>query len=166
MMKGPGGLDAESPAYKEWDDLVKHFFRQVVKRVQERPELVVEMLFSKIPATHFFLEHGYDREVITRTPRAPAELEVKPGMELPEQIGVAVGVLINQSKLDALQWIREVLTSAAEERKAWEDAEEARRTLAAAERPEGEEVPEDPDTENSKPPPIRKCEILSSLAFR
>ncbi|KAF2852181.1 drug resistance protein MdrA [Plenodomus tracheiphilus IPT5] len=157
MMKGPGGLDAESPAYKEWDDFVKHFFRQVVKRVQERPELVVEMLFSKIPATMFFLEHGYDRELTVRAPRAPAELEVKPGMEYPEQIGVAVGVLVNQSKSDALRWIRDVLTSAVEERKAWEDADEARKLLAAAELGEGVtgavEDPE-PEAETLKPPSI------------
>ncbi|KAI4613008.1 Topoisomerase 1-associated factor 1 [Alternaria sp. BMP 0032] len=155
MMKGPGGLDPESPAYREWDDFVKHFFRQVVKRVQERPELVVEMLFDKIPATIFFLEHGYDREIHTRAPRAPAELEVKPGMELPDQIGVAVGVLVNQSKSDALRWVRDVLTSAAEERKAWEEAAEAQKALVAdvEERPEGE-APENPDTETSKPPSI------------
>ncbi|KAI4619741.1 Topoisomerase 1-associated factor 1 [Alternaria metachromatica] len=155
MMKGPGGLDPESPAYREWDDFVKHFFRQVVKRVQERPELVVEMLFDKIPATIFFLEHGYDREIHTRAPRAPAELEVKPGMELPDQIGVAVGVLVNQSKSDALRWVRDVLTSAAEERKAWEEAAEAQKALVAdvEERPEGE-APGHPDTETSKPPSI------------
>jgi len=157
MLKGPGGLDADSPAYKEWDEFVKHFFRQVVKKVQERPELVVEMLFSKIPATLFFLDHGYDREVTVRAPRAPAELEVKPGMELPEQIGVAVGVLINQSKSDALRWVRDVLTSASEERKAWEDADEARKARAAAERPEGEEAPDDAEAESPKPPSIRKC---------
>lgn len=156
MMKGPGGLDPESPAYKEWDELVRYFFRQVVKRVQERPELVVEMLFSKIPATIFFLEHGYDRELPTRAPRAPAELEVKPGMELPEQIGVAVGVLVNQQKSDALRWVRDILTSAAEERKAWEDADEARKLLAAAEKPDGEQAPEEPETEPSKAPSI--CE--------
>ncbi|KAI4656134.1 Topoisomerase 1-associated factor 1 [Alternaria ventricosa] len=155
MMKGPGGLDPESPAYREWDDFVKHFFRQVVKRVQERPELVVEMLFDKIPATIFFLEHGYDREIHTRAPRAPAELEVKPGMELPDQIGVAVGVLVNQSKSDALRWVRDVLTSAAEERKAWEEAAEAQKALVGnvEERPE-DEAPENPDTETSKPPSI------------
>ncbi|KAH6859079.1 timeless protein-domain-containing protein [Alternaria rosae] len=155
MMRGPGGLDPESPAYREWDDFVKHFFRQVVKRVQERPELVVEMLFDKIPATIFFLEHGYDREIHTRAPRAPAELEVKPGMELPDQIGVAVGVLVNQSKSDALRWVRDVLTSAAEERKAWEEAAEAQKALVAdvEERPEGEAA-EVPDTETSKPPSI------------
>ncbi|OWY47502.1 timeless-like protein [Alternaria alternata] len=155
MMKGPGGLDPESPAYREWDDFIKHFFRQVVKRVQERPELVVEMLFSKIPATIFFLEHGFDKEVNTRAPRAPAELEVKPGMELPDQIGVAVGVLVNQSKSDHLRWVRDVLTSAAEERKAWEEAAEAQKALVtdAEERPEGEAAA-DSDAETSKPPSI------------
>lgn len=163
MMKGPGGLDADSPAYKEWDDFVKHFFRQVVKKVQERPELVVEMLFSKIPATLFFLEHGYDREVTVRAPRAPAELEVKPGMELPEQIGVAVGVLVNQSKSDALRWVRDVLTSASEERKAWEDADEARKALAAAERPEGEDAPVEDEAESPKPPSIGKCSTCRRL---
>ncbi|KAL5120666.1 Topoisomerase 1-associated factor 1 [Pleosporales sp. CAS-2024a] len=154
MIKGPGGLDMESPAYKEWDEFVKHFFRQVVKKVQERPELIVEMLFSKIPATLFFLQHGYDREITRSTPRAPAELEVKPGMELPEQIGVAVGVLINQQKSDALHWVRDVLTSAVEERKAWEDADEARKALAAADRPEGEEPAGDAEAETLKPPSI------------
>ncbi|KAH7400701.1 topoisomerase 1-associated factor 1 [Phaeosphaeria sp. MPI-PUGE-AT-0046c] len=154
MMKGPGGLDPEQPAYREWDDLVKHFFRQVVKNVQERPELVVEMLFSKIPATIFFLEHGYDREIVTRAPRAPAELEVKPGMEISEQIGVAVGILVNQSKMDAVQWVRDVLTSAAEERKAWEDADEARKAIAAAERPEGEDGSAEHEADSPKPPSI------------
>ncbi|EMD89355.1 hypothetical protein COCC4DRAFT_72069 [Bipolaris maydis ATCC 48331] len=155
MMKGPGGLDPESPVYKEWDEFMKHFFRQVVKKVQERPELVVEMLFSKIPATLFFLEHGYEREVPTKAPRAPAELEVKPGLEPPEQIGVAVGVLVNQSKSDALRWVRDVLTSAAEERKAWEEAAEAQKLLTAeVEHPEGEAPTEDTEAETAKPPSI------------
>jgi replication fork protection complex subunit Tof1/Swi1 len=156
MMKGPGGLDPESPAYREWDDFVKHFFKQVVKRVQERPELVVEMLFSKIPQTIFFLEHGFDREIHTRAPRAPAELEVKPGMELPDQLGVAVGVLVNQQKTDALHWVRDILTSAAEERKAWEDAAEAQKALVTAENPENEKTTEDPEAETPKASSICK----------
>jgi replication fork protection complex subunit Tof1/Swi1 len=161
MMKGPGGLDPESPAYREWDDFVKHFFRQVVKRVQDRPELVVEMLFSKIPATIFFLEHGYDREIHTRAPRAPAELEVKPGMELADQIGVAVSVLVNQSKSDALRWVRDVLASAAEERNAWEEAAEAQKALVTG--AEGDAAAEDPEAETSKPPSI--C-MYDSIARR
>jgi replication fork protection complex subunit Tof1/Swi1 len=156
MIKGPDGLDPESPSFKEWEELVRHFFRTVVKRVQERPELVVEMLFSKIPATIFFLEHGYDREITKRAPRAPAELEVKPGMEKPEQVGVAVGVLVNQHKSDALRWVREILTSATEERKAWEEMEEARKAIAVGENPDAEPSVEDSETEAPKPPSIRK----------
>jgi replication fork protection complex subunit Tof1/Swi1 len=155
MMKGPGGLDPGLPIYKEWDGFVLHFFRKVVKKVQERPELVVEMLFSKIPQTLFFLEHGHDRELPTRIPRAPAELEVKPGMEKFEQIGVGVGVLVNQQKSDALHWIRDILISAADEREAWEAADAARKEMAAAEALEGEVASEDPDAESPTPSSIR-----------
>lgn len=156
MIKGPEGLDPESPSFKEWEDFVRHFFRTVVKRVQERPELIVEMLFSKIPQTLYFLEHGHDREVPTKTPRAPAELEVKPGMEKPEQIGVAVGVLVNQQKLDALQWVRDVLTSAVEERKAWEDMEEARKEREAALNADEDAPAANEEAETPKPTSIGK----------
>lgn len=146
MIKGPEGLDQELPCFKEWDEFVRHFFRVVVKRVERTPELIVEMLFSKIPATIFYLEHGYEREVPTWIPRAPGELEVKPGMEKPDQIGVAVGVLVNQNKSDALRWLREVLSSASEERKLWEEMDEQRRSAAA----EGE------DHDSPDPPSIGK----------
>ncbi|KAF2872138.1 timeless protein-domain-containing protein [Massariosphaeria phaeospora] len=152
MIKGPEGLDPELPSFKEWEEFTRHFFRTVVKRVQERPELIVEMLFSKIPASIFYLEHGHDKELPIRTPRAPAELEVKPGMKKSEQVGVAVGVLVNQQKSDALRWVRDLLSSAAEERKAWEDMEEARKAVAVV---DGETVAEDnSESEAPKPPSI------------
>lgn len=132
MIKGPGGIDPESPAFKEWEELIRQLFRRAIRKLEERPELLVEMLFSKIPSTMFFLEHGYDREVVSRAPRPPAELEVKPGMEHKDQIGVAVGILIDQNKSDALAWIKKVLNSAAEERKAWEDMEASRKASQQA----------------------------------
>jgi replication fork protection complex subunit Tof1/Swi1 len=165
MIKGPEGLDSTSPSFKEWEEFVKYFFRAVVKRIQERPELVVEMLFSKMPQTIFFLEHGYDRELPTRTPRAPAELEVKPGMEMPEQIGVAVGVLVNQQKSDALHWVRDILSSAVEERKAWEDMHEAQKEIAAAADPEGQAATDQDDTEAPRPPSICKSGNHSVICF-
>ncbi|KAL5426667.1 Topoisomerase 1-associated factor 1 [Paraphaeosphaeria minitans] len=154
IINGPEGLDPDSPSFKEWEEFVRHFFRTVVKRIQDRPELIVEMLFSKIPQTIFFLEHGYDRELPTRTPRAPAELEVKPGMDRPEQIGVAVGVLVNQQKSDALHWVRDILNSAVEERKAWEDMHEAQKELTAAVEPEGQATIGQDEAEAPKPPSI------------
>jgi replication fork protection complex subunit Tof1/Swi1 len=53
--------------------------------------------------------------------------------------------------------VRDVLTSAVEERKAWEDAAEARKALEAAELLDGEDAPADTEAEPSKPPSIRKC---------
>ncbi|KAF2098057.1 timeless-domain-containing protein [Rhizodiscina lignyota] len=123
MIKGPGGLDPDSPSFKEWEELIRHLFRQAIKKVQERPELIVEMLFSKINATMFYLEHGYDKEVVKRPPRPPADLEVKPGLALKDQIAVVVTVLVLEAKFDLLGWLKGVLGSAAEERKAWEDSE-------------------------------------------
>ncbi|PNS17159.1 Phosphatidylinositol 3-kinase tor2 [Sphaceloma murrayae] len=125
LIKGPNGLDSKmdkkSGVFREWEELVKQVFRRCIKKVQERPELIVEMLFTKIPNTLYYLEHGYDKEVIKSAPRAPAELEVKPGMDHMQEIGVAVGALINQGKLDALVWIKSVLSKAVEERQSWED---------------------------------------------
>jgi replication fork protection complex subunit Tof1/Swi1 len=129
MIRGPEGLDSNSPAFKEWEELVRQVFRRLVKRLQDRPGLMVEMLFSKIPATIFYLEHGYDKEV-SRIPRPPAELEVKPGMEWDEQIGVAVGVLIDQNKSDAIGWVKDIITNAKDERQAWLEAEVAQKAAA------------------------------------
>lgn len=163
MIKGPEGLDTESPAFKEWEEFVRHFFRSLVKRVQERPELVVEMLFSKIPATIYYLEHGHDRELPTRTPRPPAQLEVKPGMEAADEVGVAVGVLVNQQKSDALRWLRGVLTSAVEERKGWEEMEQARKQIAAQANLEGDVPVDDQEEETPKPPSI--CELAYTASY-
>jgi len=157
MIKGPEGLDPDFPSFKEWDEFIRHFFRTVVKRMQERPELVIEMLFSKIPATIFYLEHGYERDMPTRIPRAPVELIVKPGLDKPEQIGVIVGVLVNQQKSDALRWVRDVLSSAIEERKAWEEMEEARKATTILTTTEGKAVVDTTEEpEPPKPPSICK----------
>ncbi|TKX26420.1 hypothetical protein C1H76_1382 [Elsinoe australis] len=125
LIKGPNGLDTKvdrkSAVFKEWEELVKQIFRRCIKKVDERPQLVVEMLFSKIPNTLFFLEYGYEKEVIKAAPRAPAEMEIKPGMDHLAEIGVAVGALINQGKLDALAWVKTVLNNAVDERRSWED---------------------------------------------
>ncbi|EON65369.1 hypothetical protein W97_04607 [Coniosporium apollinis CBS 100218] len=151
MIKGPEGLSTEMSIFQDWQELVRQLFRKVTKKVQERPELMVEMLFSKIPNTMFYLEHGYERELQTRTPRAPAELEVKPGMERKDQIGVAVSVLVNQNKSDALAWIKNILTSAVDERQAWEAEAEARKATSSALEPPN--APESPTEQAAAPNP-------------
>lgn len=126
LIKGPEGMNRDDPTYRDWDELVRQVFRKMVKRMEERPALGVELLFSKIPSTLFYLEHGFEKKVHKSSPKLPAELEVKPGMDKDQQLGVAVSLLINQSKSDHLEWVRGVLTSASAERKNWEDDAETR----------------------------------------
>lgn len=148
MVKGPGGLIKESVTFRDWQELVKQLFRRCLKIVDQRRELMVEMLFTKIPSTLFYLENGYDMEVTKSKPRPPAELVVKPGMTDEENIGVTVSVLVNQGKLDALAWVKTVLLSSVEERKAWEDEQEARATIEkVSENPN--EAPAPPSDENT-----------------
>lgn len=129
MIKGPQGLDVsvdrKSAHFVEWEDLCRHVFRKCLRKLEERPELIVELLFTKMTSSLYFLTHGIDQEVVKKAPRPPAELEVKPGMSHEEEIGVAVGVLIDQGKLDALQWIKHTLANAADERKSWQDMQSA-----------------------------------------
>ncbi len=120
MIKGPGGLDPELPMYKEWEELVRQVFRRLTRKLQETPELVVEMLFSKVNSTIFFLEHGYEKEQPKKTPRAPAELVVKGQFSQDEQIGIVVTALLDEGNSEALDWLKRVLSNAADEREAWE----------------------------------------------
>lgn len=155
MIKGPDSLDPELAAFKEWEELVKQIFRRAVKKIQERPELIVEMLFSKIPATLFYLEHGYEEERVTRPPRPPAELEVKPGMTKEERVGVAVGLLINNTMIEQLKWVKSMLLTAANERKSWEDLEVARKETAGAMAAATDELASQ-SVEHAQAPSIRK----------
>ena len=134
MIKGPEGLDSSGPAFREWEELVRQLYKKLVRKMQQRPELAVELLFSKIRPTLFYLEHGYEEQTTASKPRAPATLEVKGALSRDEQIGVAVAVLYD-SKIEHINWVAEVLTDAASERQSWEAEAAARRLEAGAEDP-------------------------------
>jgi replication fork protection complex subunit Tof1/Swi1 len=146
MVKGPGGLDTSNPAWKEWDELTRQLIKKLVRKMEKRPELAVEMLFSKTNATANFLEYGYTKQTASTKIRAPAELEVKPGMAKDEQIGIAVTALLDQDKHDAVGWVKGALTSAFNERQSWE-------TEAAAQVAGQENPPSDPLETTEKPTP-------------
>ncbi|KAI9673442.1 MAG: Topoisomerase 1-associated factor 1 [Caeruleum heppii] len=120
MMKGSDALDRTHPGYLEWDELVRQVIKKLVKKLNERPQLYVELLFSKIPATIHYLQYGFEKETAKNTPRPPAQLEIKPTVEENQRIGVAVAALLDQGKVDAVKWIEGVLSSAVDERKGWE----------------------------------------------
>lgn len=151
MIKGPEGLDPASSMFSEWDELVRQLIRRMVKKLQKRPELAVELLFSKTHSSVFYLENGYEKPTISSRPRAPAVLEVKGSMSRDEQLGVAVAVL-HDEKIDAVNWVVKVLSSAASERQSWE-AETAARQL---QRDLDQGSPDATET-SPKAPSIGKC---------
>lgn len=160
MTKGLQELDREMSYYKEWEELVRHIFRNLTKKLQERPELMVEMLFSKMSSSLFFLEHGYDKELPKKTPRLPAELEIKGLETTSEKIAVAIAILLKENKNHDLAWIKGVVESALEERKAWEQAEEARVILEQSATDGTIEKDLNPQSESTKAPPSI-CKLIN-----
>lgn len=153
MIKGPDGLRKEGEYFKDWEELVKQVYKRCIKQVEERKELMVEMLFTKMPQTIFFLENGYDFVAEKRNPRPPAELIIKHGMTAEENLGVIVSVLVNQGKLDDIAWIKKILSNAADERDAWEEMERAQASIENDFNPNSAE-PTDGTTEAAADPEI------------
>lgn len=155
MIKGPEGLDSAGPMFREWDELVRQLIKKMIKKLEQRPELAVELLFSKINSTTYYLEYGYDKQTTSSKPRPPATLEVRGSMTVEEQIGVIVAVLYDE-KLEQVDWVSRTISSAAEERRSWESEALARRAQSQSQ-PEPEhdsETPADQPETISKAPSI------------
>ena len=126
MVKGPEGLDSAGPMFKEWDELVRQLLKRLIKKMQQRPELAIELLFSKMRSTVFYLEYGYEEQTTASKPRAPAALEVRGEMTRVEQIGVVVAAMYDE-KIEHVDWVAKVLREAGSERQSWEAEAAARR---------------------------------------
>ena len=127
MIKGPDGLDVSHAIYKDWSELVRQVLKRLFKKLDERPELILELLFSKINSTLYYLEYGREKQTVTST-RMPAELEIKPapGRSLEDKIGIVIAALQQDDKSDLVRWIKSVLKKAVDERQGWEAEAEAR----------------------------------------
>jgi replication fork protection complex subunit Tof1/Swi1 len=129
LIKGPEGLSPDIPGFKEWEQLVQQVFRRCVKWVSRDTEgegwkemCMIEMLFSKMGNTVFYMQNGYDRVVEKTMPRPPAELDFKANITEEQKVGGAVGVMLENNKAADVSWVREEVTRAADEREAFEIA--------------------------------------------
>lgn len=148
MIQGPGALDSSQPIFREWEELVRQIIRRLIKKIEQRPAMVTELLFSKINSTVFYLEYGHEKQTISTVKRPPAELEVIPkeATTIDNKISVVVAALVKDEQTDLVKWVSEVLGSAADERESWEADEEAR-IAEASQRP------------NAPNPMIGKCSV-------
>lgn len=147
MIKGPGGLDSGKPIFKEWEEFVRQIIRRLVKRIDQRPALITELLFSKMNSTVYYLEFGHERQTLSTSKRPPAELHFVSKETLTKEAkqGVVVGALVLDGQADLVKWLVDVLKSAAAERETWETADEARREM-------------DPEAVTTPNPLIRMCQ--------
>jgi len=79
----------------------------------------------------YYLQHGEEEAATTKPkrPRAAAELEVRPGRNIEDQIAVVVSTLLDDQKSDHLDTMKTVIQKAITEIKAWHQEAEARRLL-------------------------------------
>ncbi|KAI0388967.1 timeless protein [Xylariaceae sp. FL0594] len=151
MIKGEEPLESSKDTFKEWEELVKQILRKCIRKIEERPQLIVEMLFSKINATVHYLEFGYEKQTISKTQARPgAELEFRHIVERDQQIAIAVGVLLDKNLAHHIKWVKDQLTRGIEERKAWEAADQATASIEPSETTE----PSGEATVVTKEPPI------------
>ena len=144
MIKGQEPLDRKSATFKEWEELSKQIIKKCVRKIEERPALITELLFSKINSTAHYLEFGFEKQTISSSnPRPGAELEFRRAVEHEQQVAIAVGVLLDKSQPDHVEWVKRQLADCESERRAWEASE---KTRAPIEHPEGEssEAPQEP----------------------
>lgn len=168
MIKGPEGLDPANPMFREWDELVRQIFKKMIKKLEQRPELLVELLFSKINATTYYLEYGYEKQTTSSRPRPPAVLEVRGSMTVEEQIGVVVAALYDD-KLEQVDWVSRIILSAAEERQSWESEALARQAQSQSRsEPDPEKPAEQPETISKAPSIIATpdTDSLRSATFK
>ncbi|KAH0522412.1 hypothetical protein TsFJ059_006257 [Trichoderma semiorbis] len=152
MIKGPEPLDKLSSMYKDWEELVKQILRKCFKKIEQRPELIIEMLFSKLQSTAFFLEYGYEKQTASKKQAKPgAELVFKYTEEHDRQIAIVVGALLDKNEGDHIAWVKSVIAEAESERRSWAAAEEA---LTTTENPFEESTETNEPKEKSKPPPF------------
>ncbi|KAJ0166853.1 Topoisomerase 1-associated factor 1 [Colletotrichum tanaceti] len=151
MIKGPEALDRNSGMFKEWEELSKQILRKCMRKIEERPELVIELLFSKTNNTAFYLEYGHEKQTIsTSNPRPAAELEFKYNEERNRQIAIVVGALLDKNQGDHIAWVKSMLQSVESERRAWAAANEVIPSVERTE-PTAEDAPAD-ETANLPPP--------------
>ncbi|KAI0135265.1 timeless-domain-containing protein [Daldinia grandis] len=155
MIKGQEPLDKSSTMYKEWEELAKQILKKCIRKIEERPPLIIEMLFSKINATAHYLEYGYEKQTLSTSQSRPgAELEFRHIEERDRQIAIAVGVLLDKNLGDHISWVKDQLSTAETEKRAWEAADKAMLSIEGAGN-EGEQQNDENTPKESPPISIR-----------
>ncbi|KAN0086534.1 Timeless domain containing protein [Elaphomyces granulatus] len=130
MIKGPSALHSSKSIFNDWEEFVRQLIRRLIKKIEQRPALVMELLFSKINSTLFYLEYGYEKQTTSTDRKPPPELEVKPSAATTksDKLGIVVAALVKDGRGELVRWVCDVLGSAADERSSWQKSRENQQT--------------------------------------
>lgn len=126
MIKGPNDLDSKNPMFKDWEELVRQVLKRLFKKLDQRPQLFIELLFSKINSTTFFLENGFEKQTMSKS-RPPAALQIRGNYDLHQQIGILMLIYKDDDPNGIVPWLVKLLGTAFSERLSWENENAARR---------------------------------------
>lgn len=99
-------LPASNPWRKPFEHFFKKFMRQMVPMMRERPCLMIEVLFAKIPGTITYLELGEDkpvRELKERTSKFVYEF-TEGDISTERKVCILVASLLDEEKKELVEW--------------------------------------------------------------
>ncbi|QNP96592.1 YALIA101S01e17062g1_1 [Yarrowia lipolytica] len=107
-------LNSSNPWRKPFEHFFKKYMRQMIPMMKERPCLMVEVIFAKIPGTLHYLESGEEkpvRELKERTSKFVYEFTE--GDDIPEErkVCILVASLLDEEKKQLVEWFIDELDS-------------------------------------------------------
>ncbi|KAG5373070.1 Topoisomerase 1-associated factor 1 [Yarrowia sp. C11] len=100
-------LNSSNPWRKPFEHFFKKYMRQMVPMMRERPCLMVEVIFAKIPSTLAYLEHGEDkpvRELKERTSKFVYEFTEGDDVSDERKVCILVASLLDEEKKPLVEW--------------------------------------------------------------
>lgn len=154
MVKDKAGLPATSPARPEVENFTVYLVKRFARTLETSPALAWEILFEKLSNDPYYLDHDSNKAPIERkSPRAPAEFEVRPGASHEDQIKIVVGVLLDDDQSAFLNWFKSALAEIVARRLSWESREQALQT-------EQEDLSNPGQTSDTLVPPDEDLKLL------
>ncbi|KAK9434066.1 timeless protein-domain-containing protein [Lipomyces doorenjongii] len=94
------GISHSNSARKEVELFMNHYVRKLAKALVERPALYVELLFTKMPDTLFFLKYGHDEEKHLKRKREKTKLAGDRNRESGSEDDHAMSIIDDRSDND------------------------------------------------------------------
>lgn len=100
-------LTSSNPWRKPFEHFFKKYMRQMVPMMKERPALMVEVIFAKIPGTLHYLEKGEDkpvRELKERTSKFIYEFTEGDDVTDERKVCILMASLLDEEKKQLVEW--------------------------------------------------------------